>query len=75
MYLSGDVYGFRIAEVEDEELFDDWDEYPKGASLSCADDVDAVWGIYGQEYVIDEVKAEVESYRDYYIKTYEESFA
>lgn len=73
MYLSGDVYGFRIAEVEGEEFFDDWDEY--SGSVSYADDVDAVWNIYGQKYAIDEAKAEVESYRDYYIQAYEESFA
>lgn len=71
-YLSGEVYGFRIAEVGG-ELFTDWDVY--SGDVSHADDVDSVWSIYGRQSVIDEVKAEVESYRDYYIRMYEESFA
>lgn len=72
-YLSDEVYGFRIART-DGDLFTDWEEYDVEDN-NILEDVDSVWSIYGRQNVIDEVKYEVESYRDNYIQTYEESFA
>ena len=51
-YLKGEVYGYQI--------------YKKGNCENCSDDVHSCWGIYGLEWVQEEVKDQLDYLEEYH---------
>lgn len=57
-YLTGDVWGYRIFEVP--EGVDPEEE------IEALEEVDSLWGIYGEEYAEQEAKESVASFEEHY---------
>lgn len=65
-YLSGDVYGYVVKELcEDEDCGHEECEgecaYGQGSEFSCGTDIDSCWGFYGLEYVKREAESMAEA--------------